>query len=236
MDDNAVILTMADHAQFPRASESVTINAGESLSLRRLPIPNHARRIRACTLPILLACATLPISPAASAQQTKFQIDPAQSTVHFSLGDTLHQFGGTFQIASSDIAFDPSTHEIRGEIVVDPNTGDSGSTARDKRMKNEELRSKDFPTITFQPKSYTGDLASSGSSQIQVSGIFTLIGQPHSITVPMTVQRSGNRCTATGQFDVPYIAWGLKDPSMFLVKMQKQVRIDLSLTGQIVPQ
>lgn len=125
---------------------------------------------------------------------------------------------------------------MKGKIVVDAETGDSGSKARDKRMKNEELHSKDFPTITFEPKSYTGDLASSGSSQIQVSGVFTLVGQPHAITVPITVQRNGNRSTATGHFDVPYIAWRLKDPSMFLVKMQKQVRIDLNLTGQIVPQ
>lgn len=184
----------------------------------------------------MLASAALALPPATiSAQQTRFQVDPAQSQVRFSLGDTLHQFGGAFQIASSDIAFDPATRQIRGKIIVDAESGDSGSKARDKRMKNEELHATDFPTITFEPQSYTGDLSLSGSSQIQVSGVFTLLGRPHPITVPMTVEISGTRCMATGQFDIPYIAWGLKDPSMFLVKMQKQVRIALVLTGQIVP-
>ncbi|HKR28220.1 MAG TPA: YceI family protein, partial [Acidobacteriaceae bacterium] len=136
-------------------------------------------------------------------------------------------------IASANIAFDPASRQMSGTIVVDSTTGDSGSHARDKRMKNDELQAQAFPSITFEPKTYSGDLSLSGSSQIQVSGIFTLIGQPHPITVAMTIQIDGSRCTATGQFDVPYIAWGLKDPSMLMVKMQKQVHVDLLLTGQI---
>lgn len=191
-------------------------------------------RFTALGLPLLLVGAVLPIACAlASAQQTRYVVDPAHSTVHFALGDTLHHFGGVFRIASANIAFDPASRQMSGEIVVDAATGDSGSHARDKRMKNDELQAQVFPSITFEPKTFSGDLSLSGSSQIQVSGLFTLVGQPHPITVPMTIRIDGNRCTATGQFDVPYITWGLKDPSMLMVKMQKQVHIDLLLTGQI---
>lgn len=176
----------------------------------------------------------LPIPSAlASAQQTRYQIDGAHSTVRFALGDTLHRFGGVFQIASANIAFDPASRQMSGKVVVDAASGDSGSHARDKRMKSDELQAEAFPSITFEPKTFSGNLAHSGSSQIQVSGVFTLVGQSHPITVPMSIQIDGNRCTATGQFDVPYIAWGLKDPSMLMVRMQKQVRIDLTLVGQI---
>lgn len=185
-------------------------------------------------LAILLAGSLLPMPHAlASAQQTRYQVDPAHSTVHFALGDTLHHFGGVFQIASANIAFDPASRQMSGKIVVDAAIGDSGSHARDKRMKNEELQAQAFPSIVFEPKTFSGNLSPSGASQIQVSGLFTLLGQSHPITVPMTIQIDGTRCTATGQFEVPYIAWGLKDPSMLMVKMQKQVRIDLSLNGQI---
>lgn len=185
-------------------------------------------------LAVLLAGSMFPIPSAlASAQQTRYQVDPAQSTVHFALGDTLHRFGGVFQIASANIVFDPASRQMSGTIVVDAASGDSGSHARDKRMKNDELQAQVFPSITFEPKTFSGNLAPSGSSHILVSGIFTLAGQPHPITVPMSIQIDGNRCTASGQFDIPYIAWGLKDPSMFMVKMQKRVRIDLSLSGQI---
>lgn len=167
--------------------------------------------------------------------QDQFAVDPAQSTVHFSLSDTLHSFGGTFHITSGDISFDRKTGKMDGKIVVAAASGDSGSQARDKRMKKDELKAKNFPDISFQPSSFTGTLADSGSSQIQVSGTFTLLGKPHPLTVPMTVQMDGTHCTTTGTFTVPYVAWGLKDPSMFLVKMQKQVKIDLTLKGQIQP-
>lgn len=196
---------------------------------RRHPLP---RRL----LTAWLAAALLPVPALASAQQTRYQIDPAHSSVHFALGDTLHRFGGLFQITSSNIAFDPSSRQMSGKIVVDAASGDSGSRARDKRMTKDELQAESFPSITFEPQRFSGDLSPSGSSQIQVSGIFTLVGQPHPITVPMTIQIDGGRCTATGRFDVPYIDWGLKDPSMLMVRMQKQVRIDLTLNGQITPE
>lgn len=197
-----------------------------------MPSASPVRRI--CCLALLLPCAALPIPSAlASAQQTRYRVDPSRSTVHFTLGDTLHRFGGVFQIASANITFDPASRRMSGKIVVDAASGDSGSHARDKRMKKDELQSQAFPSIIFEPQSFSGDLSPSGPSQIQVSGLFTLVGQPHPITVPMTIQIDGSRCTATGQFDVPYIAWGLKDPSMLMVKMQKQVRVDLTLNGQI---
>lgn len=205
--------------------------------MRRFGLSVCSPRVAAVALPLLLTCSALALASAGVlAQRTQFQIDPAQSTVHFALGDSLHHFAGTFQIASADIAFDPTLHQIHGRIAIDSATGNSGSKARDKRMANEELRAGDFPTVTFEPQSYTGDLSLSGPSQIQVSGIFTLLGQPHPITVPMSIQMNGSHCTASGQFDVPYIAWGLKDPSMLFVKMQKQVRIDLTLNGQILQQ
>ena len=203
--------------------------------MRRFGLSVCRPRVAAVAVSLLLTGSALALASAGVlAQGTRFQIDPAQSRVHFALGDSLHHFAGTFQIASADIAFDPTLHEIHGRITVDSGTGNSGSKARDKRMTNEELRAGDFPTVTFEPQSYTGDLSLSGLSQIQVSGIFTLLGQPHPITVPMSIQMNGSHCTASGQFDVPYIAWGLKDPSMLFVKMRKQVRIDLTLSGQIL--
>lgn len=187
------------------------------------------RRLGPTCLLLLLAGM---ISAAASAED-HYAIDPAQSAVHFSLGDTLHQFGGVFHITSGEISFDRRTGQMSGKIVVDAASGDSGSAARDKKMKKDELKVQAFPSVIFEPGSFTGTLADSGTSQIQVQGVFTLVGKPHPLTVPMTVQVDGSQCTATGSFTVPYVEWGLKDPSMFLVKMQKEVKIDLTLKGQI---
>jgi polyisoprenoid-binding protein YceI len=122
---------------------------------------------------------------------------------------------------------------MSGKVVVDPGSGDSGEGSRDKKMKNDVLQAQSFSSITFEPTSFLGQLAASGTSQIQVKGNFTVIGKPHEIVVPMTVQMDGSHCTATGSFIVPYVQWGLKDPSIFVLKVGNQVKIDLSLVGQV---
>jgi hypothetical protein len=73
----------------------------------------------------------------------------------------------------------------------------------------------------------------SGDSTIQVTGIFTLLGTPHEITIPMVVHVEGTTATAKAHFPVPYIQWGLKDPSFLFWKADKDVTMDLALTGQL---
>lgn len=182
---------------------------------------------------LTLACACAAFALAAHADN-HYALDPAQSSVHFALTGS-HDVSGTFHITSGDVGFDRATGKMTGTIVVSADSGDSGNESRDKKMKKDQLKVSQFPEVTFQPTSFTGQLANSGSSQIQVKGIFTLIGQPHEITVPMTVQIDGPHCTATGSFDVPYVQWGVKDPSVFILKVGKDVKIDLNLSGQISP-
>jgi polyisoprenoid-binding protein YceI len=100
-------------------------------------------------------------------------------------------------------------------------------------MHNDVLNVANFTQITFAPKSYQGTIAPSGDSQIQVSGIFTLHGSPHNITVPVQVHIDGANLTAKTHFTVPYVQWGLKDPSVFVLKVAKEVGIDVTLAGRV---
>ena len=67
-------------------------------------------------------------------------------------------------------------------------------------MNNDILEVEQHATVSFEPKTYTGAIASSGDSTIQVTGIFTLLGTPHEITVPMLVHLDGASTTAGGSF------------------------------------
>jgi hypothetical protein len=49
----------------------------------------------------------------------------------------------------------------------------------------------------------------------------------------MMVQVSGQQIHAVGSFTVPYVQWGLKDPSTFMIKVEKEVHVDLDLTGTL---
>lgn len=70
-------------------------------------------------------------------------------------------------------------------------------------------------------------------TNIQVLGVFTLHGTPHDITVPMQIHIDGTNMTAKGQFTVPYVKWGLNDPSILIRKVAKEVGIDLNLVGRL---
>ena len=165
--------------------------------------------------------------------QTKISIDPARSEVQFTLVDNLHTVHGTFHIQQAEITFDPATGKASGAILVDALSGQSGNSMRDHRMAKEELKAPDFKTIAFAPTRITGTLNSTGDSTLQVHGVFTLIGTPHEIDVPMQVQVNGDQLHSVGSFSIPYVQWGLKDPSTFMIKVNKEVQIDLSLVGTL---
>ncbi len=120
-------------------------------------------------------------------------------------------------------------------MAVSAASGDSGEKSRDHKMTTDVLDAPRFADVTFAPQSYEGKIAPAGDSTIQVSGLFTLHGTPHEMTVPMQIHIEGPACTAKTHFTVPYVKWGLKDPSVFILKVAKEVEIDLTLSGQLAP-
>ncbi len=184
---------------------------------------------------ILILALALCFLPLAMAQQQTFNVNPGSSSVGFALTGTGHEVHGTFRVANGSIQFDRSAAKMSGTVVVSAASGDSGDKGRDKNMHQQVLDVEHYADITFQPQSYSGTLAASGDSTIQVSGTFTLHGTPHDLTVPMQVHIEGQNLTAKGSFLVPYVKWGLKDPSIFVLKVAKEVHIDLNLAGTLSP-
>jgi polyisoprenoid-binding protein YceI len=177
----------------------------------------------------------LSLGAAASAQQQTFTVNPGASNIGFALTGTGHEVHGIFHVISGTIQFDHNVPKMSGTILVSASSGDSGDKSRDKNMNQKVLQSDRFAEITFEPQSYAGTLAPSGDSTIQVSGTFTLHGTPHDITVPMQMHVEGQNLTAKGTFIVPYVKWGLKDPSMFVLKVAKEVHVELTLVGSVSP-
>ena len=174
-------------------------------------------------------------STSALAQSRTFAVDPDASKVAFSLGGNTHRVEGTFHVQDGTIHFDPATGEISGSIVVQAGSGNSGSKGRDRKMKTDVLEVDKFAEVTFAPKSYQGTLANSGDSTLQVTGVFTLHGTPHDLTVPMQIHAEGSTMVAKGRFAVPYVQWGLKDPSIFILRVAKEVEIEMTLQGTVIP-
>lgn len=179
--------------------------------------------------------ASLLVAPAAFAQHQNFAVDPSASQVAFALAGSGHHVNGTFHVQNGSIDFDPTAHTISGSVVVAAGSGNSGEPSRDKKMNNDVLDVAHYSEVTFVPQKFDGTISLTGDSTIQVSGTFTLHGTAHDLTVPMQIHIDGRVLTAKTHFLVPYVKWGLKDPSVFILKVSKEVDIDLTMTGQITP-
>ena len=187
--------------------------------------------MRRTALIIAIAIAALLALPCL-AEDTTFVLDPAQSHVDFALGDVLHTVHGVFQLKSGTLHFDTSTGMAGGELVVDAASGNSGSNARDKRMKKDILETQKFPDIVFRPQHVKGVVPSSGASEVELDGVMTLHGQDHPMSLIVPLNVSGSNATAEVRFVVPYVKWGLKNPSTFILRVSDKVDIDVHAVGQ----
>ena len=169
----------------------------------------------------------------ATAQQSSLQIDPAHTSVKFSLGDVLHTVHGTFQLKSGALQFEASSGKLSGEIVVDAKSGESGSPTRDRKMHKEVLESESYPEISFRPDRVDGAVASSGKSSVKVHGIFSIHGVEREIAVPAEVEMSADHWSAIIHFTVPYEKWGMKNPSTLFLRVSDSVEIDLAAAGSL---
>ncbi len=184
----------------------------------------------------LIACVMmLAFALSAAAQTYVFEAEPHQSYVAFTLDDVLHTVHGTFQLKSGSINFDTSTGAASGLIVVDATSGESGSHGRDRKMHREILESAKYPEITFAPHQVTGHVPQEGKAQVTVDGILTLHGQAHEMSMLVPVEVHGGQATADLSFIVPYVQWGLKNPSTFLLRVSDKVNIDVHAVGRLEP-
>lgn len=183
--------------------------------------------------PVLAAVFLLAVSVHAVAQEALLQVDPQHSTINFTLGDVLHTVRGTFQLKRGELHLDPASGKLTGEIVVDAKSGASGNTMRDRKMYREVLESDRYPEIVFRPDRVVGSPSLQGKSTVQVHGIFTIHGADHELMVPAVVQMAPGYWNATLHFAVPYVQWGMKNPSTLFLRVNESVDIDLTASGNL---
>ena len=167
-----------------------------------------------------------------SAQAESFQIDPAKTTVHFTLDAALHSVHGAFQVQRSVLQFDPAAGQLSGEILVDAKSGATGNGMRDRKMHKDVLESDSYPEISFRPDHIEGPVPS-GKSSVKVHGRFRIHGVDREVTVPAEVEISGGNWTANVHFTVPYEKWGMKNPSTLFLRVSDSVEIEISAAGSV---
>ena len=181
------------------------------------------RPVSGIVLAIFAAAVALP------AASVTINLDPAKTKIEFTLGAVAHTVHGTFKLKSGRIEVNPDTKATSGQFTVDASTGETGSESRDNRMRTIVLETDRYPEITFTPTAISGDL--SGAT---ITGWFIIHGQRHLLSIPIQAKLNGTNVTASGKFVVPYVAWGMKNPSTFLLRVNQQVDVEVVAVGSIV--
>lgn len=172
-----------------------------------------------------LAMLMISACPSLFAQQQTFTFDSEQTRVEFTLGDVLHTVHGTFRLKRGAITLNAATGEASGELVVDATSGDSGNKSRDKKMHKEILESEKYPDITFTPQHFHGTLNPQGRSNLVIDGSFNIHGQAHPMTLTVDAEVNQGNASAATSFSVPYVKWGMKNPSTFILRVSDKVEI-----------
>ena len=169
----------------------------------------------------LIALFALFISPVV------YKVEPAQTTVEYMVDSTLHTVHGTFALKRSTLSIDPGNGHVEGELTVDANSGASGSEARDHRMTREILEASKYPEIIFQPDRLEGNLAPEGESHVALHGVLGIHGAQHELVAKVDARAVPGGYDAIAQFDIPYVDWGMKNPSTFILRVNKVVKVTI---------
>lgn len=191
-------------------------------------------------LTVLLAVLCVLAAPrVACAQESVVTLDPQQTKIDFTLGATFHTVHGAFRLKSGTIRFDPTTGSASGAVIVDATSGTSENDSRDRKMHKEIIESQKFPEIVFTPNHVAGKLeevsSGQGAPEVQISGLFRLLGQDHDLTMTVSVQPAGSQLQASSHFTIPYIKWGLKNPNTFVLRVNPTVDIAVHAVGHLAP-
>jgi hypothetical protein len=177
--------------------------------------------------------AATPRTDKAAPAQLIFTVDPAHGTLHWTLDTTLHLVHGTFAVKRGEVTVNPATGNATGDIVADATSGKTDNDSRDKKMHQEILETPRFPDIVFRVDQIEGLTAPLNKAQLKLHGTFFIHGAQHEMIVPADVEIAGDHWNGTAKFVVPYIAWGIKNPSNFLLKASPTVDVDLELSGSL---
>lgn len=185
-----------------------------------------------------LVCSALALSLASlaaplPAQTRTLQLDPAKTLVEFTFGATLHSVRGSLRVREGAIRFDLSTGAAEGSVVLDATSATTGNSRRDGKMHEKVLESQRFPDMVFTVERISGAMKETGRSDVQLHGVLEMHGTRRPIALPATAIVDGDRVTAKGSLDIPYLEWGLADPSFFILRVAKKVHVEIKASGRL---
>jgi polyisoprenoid-binding protein YceI len=188
------------------------------------------------TILALLAGSVLAALPAVAGAET-FELQPRETHVAFTLGATLHTVHGTLRAKRGSVRFDPATGAATGEIVLDAASAETGNASRDRDMHAKILESARYPEIVWRIERVSGfPRGEAKSARVTLEGSLAIHGASHPFSAMAEVAvGASRRVTASAALEIPYVAWGMQDPSTFVLRVDKKVAVEIHAAGLLEP-
>jgi polyisoprenoid-binding protein YceI len=173
------------------------------------------------------------VGAAARAAEQTLTLDPAASEIDFELGATLHSADGSVKLEQGTIRFDADSGAASGEIVVDATSANTGSGSRDRNMHADVLESGRFPKIVFRPERLDVKRRDAASADVVLLGALDMHGQQHPLSLPAKLALRDGRLVVDAKFEVPYVEWGMRDYSNFVLRVDRHVTVTVHAEGAL---
>ncbi len=181
----------------------------------------------------LVVAGVLGLAPQLAADELHIELDSELTSITFRLQATMHSVHGSAAAVSGSMRLNTGDGAMAGKVRVDAATAETGNTKRDKKMHTKVLRSSTYPRIELVATHLEGDLALIGPSDVTLHGEMEILGRRHEIGVPLHVEIDGGRFSAKAEFEIPYVEWGLEDPSTFVLRVAKVVQVTVLAEGSV---
>jgi len=190
--------------------------------------PTRMKPIRVTLLLLGLAFFMAP-----GARASLLHLNPEATHVSFTLGGNMHTVEGTFKLVQGDIHFDTESGRVNGRIVLDATSARTGNRQRDRKMQESVLEAQIYPDIVFVPTRLEGEFHAQGVSHVRLLGTLSIHGSQHPLEIPATTTSEAGSLSGSATLTIPYVDWGMKDPSVFIFRVEKTVTMTLALAGSL---
>lgn len=189
-------------------------------------------RTTSWTFLLLTAAVPLATRPLAAAEHT-LVLDAGRTEVAFSLAATGHDVHGTLHLREGAVTFDPDTGVASGQIAIDARRAETGNRKRDEDMHAKVLDSESFPLFLFRPERVEGEWSEAGTESLRLHGTLAIHGAEHPLTLPAEVTVDEGRVEAVATFAVPYVEWGMHNPSVLFLRVADTVEVTVRAVGTL---
>ena len=183
-----------------------------------------------------LALASCLAAPRAiRAESGELELVPETTQIHFELGATLHSVEGTLRLVRGDLRFDTTSGRAEGSIAIDARSAETGNARRDRTLHAEVLESERYPEIVFTADRIELTRSALERGEVVLSGRVKLHGDEHPLSIPAHLERVDDDIRVTSTFKVPYVAWGLRNVSNFVLRVDDEVVVHVDATATYRP-